>query len=769
VLRLSKSELTDEERRQEFPGLTDEALARAGAFAKGKRAVAEVIAQQPYATATSTAGASVDGRTKEVEESHAKQLLHYLEKTRKIKSPGKDLIYLESSGAAFGLLAEVAQQVELAAIDGRADEVAELVGDLDQDDQEKAYRLLAHLVIEQPGIESQNVVGALFRSLSYSKGDLGPVLDDLLNALVTYSGGYELEPDDLQGALELALASEADVAQEMKDTVLAREEATTEDELGLFILTHGSQLSGQVERVGEVFAALLKRQQGAEVADAVSALGESEVGGLVDAVDAEDDETAQGLGQFVEAVRKQRREGVAIRGLTRLAGSESAVAGDTTRDLLGDFSPISDPSLAAAIALRAKVRPVTEWPTWLSAIDTRTGKSSEPLADDFDEFVRLLWQARFAPAPPYGSADEQQFSAAAKELGRLRPDEKREPLDLLDGTTVNADTEFPSREQAHAALWELTDANVLGTDYVAAFILEDLGRTLGSPASSYGAAGRDAFVLQQMVRPLQEVSDSDVARAFAQSVEDSSWLQDVFLEVARTRAACALKRLEPATAPAVKKQTLTALVDNGSPDTDAALADWLDWFKPEPVQMYQTLRSRFVSGAKLAEPLRRSVRQLASSFSPEEKTALLQRISPDYLAKRVVDSVLGDLELAGADPDGATAALVDAYGSAGNNDEREQVMKLWQAVQPVGDPALTKLISRIYIPLVRDGKGAAKIALRFFGLVNSPPTENAKERIKRELNKAAQGDKRLQRRVTNRLEGAGWIEKRSVFKRLKGS
>jgi hypothetical protein len=769
VLRLSKSALTDEERRQEFPGLTDEALARAGAFAKGKRAVAEVIAQQPEATATSTAGASGDDRAKEVEESHAKQLLHYLEKTRKIKSPGKDLIYLESSGAAFGLLAEVAEQVELAAIDGRADEVAELFGDLDPDDQEKAYRLLAHLVIEQPGIEAQNVVGALFRSLSYRKGDLDPVLDDLLNALVTYSGGYELEADDLQGALKLALASEADVAQEMKDTVLAREEATTDDELGLFILTHAPELSGQAESVGEVFAALLKRQQGTEVADAVSALGETEVGGLVDALDAEDDETAQGLGQFVEAAHKQQREAIAIKGLTRLAGSESAVAGDTARELVGGFSPISDPSLAAAILLRAKARPVPEWPTWLSAIDTDTGKSCEPLADDFDEYVRLLWQARFAPAPPYGSADEQQFSATAKELGRLRPDEEREPFDLLAGTTVNADAEFPTREQAHAALWELTDANVLGAEDVAALILEDLGRTLGSPASAYGAAGRDAFVLKQMVRPLQEVSDSDVARAFAQSAEDSSWSQDFFLEVARTRAACVLKRLEPATARAVKQQTLTALVDNASPDTDAALAEWLDCFRPEPVQMYRALRSRFVSGAKLAEPLRGSVRQLASSWSPEEKTALLQRVSPDYLAESVVDTVLADLELAGADPDGATTALVDAYASAGNNDEREQVMKLWQVVQPVDDRALTKLISRIYIPLVREGKGAAKIALRFFGLVSSPPTENAKERIKRELNKAAQGDEGLKMQVTNRLEGAGWIEKRSLFKRLKGS
>jgi hypothetical protein len=436
---------------------------------------------------------------------------------------------------------------------------------------------------------------------------------------------------------------------------------------------------------------------------------------------------------------------------------------------VGGFSPISDPSLAAAILLRAKARPVPEWPTWLSAIDTDTGKSCEPLADDFDEYVRLLWQARFAPAPPYGSADEQQFSATAKELGRLRPDEEREPFDLLAGTTVNADAEFPTREQAHAALWELTDANVLGAEDVAALILEDLGRTLGSPASAYGAAGRDAFVLKQMVRPLQEVSDSDVARAFAQSAEDSSWSQDFFLEVARTRAACVLKRLEPATARAVKQQTLTALVDNASPDTDAALAEWLDCFRPEPVQMYRALRSRFVSGAKLAEPLRGSVRQLASSWSPEEKTALLQRVSPDYLAESVVDTVLADLELAGADPDGATTALVDAYASAGNNDEREQVMKLWQVVQPVDDRALTKLISRIYIPLVREGKGPAKIALRFFGLVSSPPTENAKERIKRELNKAAQGDEGLKRQVTNRLEGAGWIEKRSLFKRLKGS
>jgi hypothetical protein len=45
VLRLSQGELNEEERRKDFPGLSDEALTRAGEYAQRKLAVDEVIAQ----------------------------------------------------------------------------------------------------------------------------------------------------------------------------------------------------------------------------------------------------------------------------------------------------------------------------------------------------------------------------------------------------------------------------------------------------------------------------------------------------------------------------------------------------------------------------------------------------------------------------------------------------------------------------------------------------------------------------------------------------
>jgi hypothetical protein len=764
ALRFSEGEEPDEvDLRKAFPGVSDEALARAGKYGRENLAVDEVIAQET-AEGRSTTGVLGDKRTREVERSQAKQLIRYLEKTREITTPRRDLIYLESSGAAFDLPSELADQLERDAVDGQVNAVATEFNRLDAPEQQKAYRLLAWLVVEAPGIEARNVVRALFRALTSRKGDLAPIADDLLNALVKYNAGYELEGEDLQGALELALSDDRAAAQEMRSTVLARDEVVSDSALGHLILEHCPKLHEHDQRVGEVLAAAFGRGESVEAAEALRNVADSEVENLLETVDGEDPEVARGFGTFVSAVLQQRGE-LAIRALTKLVSADNSEAGDAARNLIELFRPVTEHNLASAIVTRAKTRPAAEWPSWLGPLDENVAKALDGMNEIIDAYVRSLWEARFNAETAPGPVDDDQFVAAARELGRLRPDatEEREQLDLLSDTPATSQGEFPNRRQQHAALWELVDAGAAGAHETASAILADLSDTLASNAPAHTAVDREEFVLGQMVRPFKEVRDASAVRDFAKAAENSAWLDEIDLQITRAWTACALQSLEPGTEPPLEQTTLEALVAAESEQTDDALAQWLISFQPAPGDAYVTLRPRVAGKRRLKDPLLTAVGEVATSWSPEDRAGLLAEMAPSYIKGQLADATVRAFELPGAEAAQAATILVENYKLASNEGRRRRMLALWELIRPATDSARRKLIERIYLPLLAEGKGAARIALRYFDLVRNLPPRVAQDRVRKAIQTAAAGDSELSKRADRLLQEAGWVKKRSLF------
>jgi hypothetical protein len=177
-------QVADDDLRKAFVGVSPSALARARGYAKEDLPVDEVIAQPALAEEAIEQPADEEETEEahDVGKSHAKQLIRYLERTSEIANPGRDLIYLESPGAAFGLPAELAESLEQDAVDGRVDAVAEAFGDLDDQAQENVFRLLAWLIVEAVGIEARNVASSLFGAIAVRKGELTPVAAELLTS-----------------------------------------------------------------------------------------------------------------------------------------------------------------------------------------------------------------------------------------------------------------------------------------------------------------------------------------------------------------------------------------------------------------------------------------------------------------------------------------------------------------------------------------------------------------------------------------------------------
>jgi hypothetical protein len=176
---------------------------------------------------------------------HAEQLIRYLQKTRHIRGPEGDLVFMESRGALFGLDAAVANALAGAAMDGELDEVRSTIGELDDPDlQRAALRLLARRGTEASiGIGGQNTTSSLLVAISALPDlDITSIADELADSVASQEesqGG--LRPEELGGALALATVSSRQISDRLLGLVLERPEAETTD--------LGAQVVGEADRM----------------------------------------------------------------------------------------------------------------------------------------------------------------------------------------------------------------------------------------------------------------------------------------------------------------------------------------------------------------------------------------------------------------------------------------------------------------------------------------------------------------------------------------
>lgn len=752
VLLLSEDEKAD---LSIFRGMSTEIDERAHAYAKEELPVAEVIA----AAARHEQDDKEDGEiVDEVERSHAKQLLRYLQKTQEIASPGADLIYLESAGAAFDLPSEFAQQLEEDAIDGEKEAVAAAVGSLEPEEQQKTYRLLARLVVEALGIEARNVAQALFAAIAVRKGDLAPVADDLLTALVTYNAGYELEPGDLSGALTLSLADKGEAARTMRRTVLVRQELLTDRDLGKLALANARRLWEHMTRLGQALTSVLE-DDGAGAERALADLSEQQAAELVALVTFTNEDYATGLRDFIRSAEEHDRRRLATAAFKRLIDEEDDEGWiwNAADEIIESFEPISNKPLAARILQVVRFRQVEDGPRWLDSVDIETARSIADLDEYLDEYVGVAWSHRTGgQAPPVADND---FQDVARAVGRLRGDvESREHGDLLASLSPAITAPLiNARTVTYLDLWTLADAGALAQSEAGETILEDLGRTLPAPLAPSAPQAFSEHIAANAPRALAEASTVAV-ESFAAAVKaNGSWMPQPQASIVSVELACALRE-KGAEVGEPKGDVLAALAEDSGEEAITALSRWAAVFEPSPFEVFDLVRSEFSDGKRVPAELRPLIAAAATRWTPEEKAELLSTIADDYREGHLHDSVIRTFTLGDADADETASVIAREYDRAGNNDERDRVLDLWQLVPPAGAKAQTKLINDVFVPLLERGRGGAEIALRHFALVQNPPTDVARDRLKRSIKASVAATPDLARRAEKLIRKAGWIK-----------
>lgn len=147
---------------------------------------------------------ATEAQSRALAEAEHEQLRRYLARTRDI-AIGRDLLFLDLAGAAFGI-----EDPELGALLDRAvDEpgpVIEALAGYEPETRRQAVRVLADMAEREFGEERRNAMSALAGAVGLLE-DLDGIADELAGNLESYMRDEELDPGQLAGALRIAIAA----------------------------------------------------------------------------------------------------------------------------------------------------------------------------------------------------------------------------------------------------------------------------------------------------------------------------------------------------------------------------------------------------------------------------------------------------------------------------------------------------------------------------------------------------------------------------------
>ncbi|HET8893027.1 MAG TPA: P-loop NTPase fold protein [Gaiellaceae bacterium] len=776
-------------------GVAPEAFSRARAYAKEELPVDEVIAKPRDSEVEAPAQAVANPATppepeddddsdadeeeptgdyrQRVETNHARQLIRYLERTKDIPGPDRDLVFLESSGAAFGLPGELAEQIETDALDGQANSVAAAINAVADDNQYyAALRLLARLVVEAIGIDAHNVLTSLFAAVGSAERPLDPVVDELLTAVASYRSGYEFKPGDLEGALRLSLERGTEAALEVRTTVLERPEAVANAGLRELILRNAPALiDTHLTRVAEVLTTQLADADEGALSELLAALPLDTVEAICGELDGDEfAETAYAvLARTAAQARADGHEELGELLLRTLIGLSPQEARHAAQDVLAEFAPISTPATIEAVLTGGRRRVVGAWPSWLDPIDAEA--AAQPGSQQsLTGFVTALWQKRFNPGADQTAATDEEFEAAADSIARLAPnglqvsaENSEKLLASLSPTSVTTQAELSEREEQIAALWSLAGQQLLNPVRVGSLVLADLEGTLGAVVPAPYAPAVGTYVVGEATRALR---DADELGDLAEAIGTSPWLDESNKLILRARLAIAETRLGLETSDNLAGEELIELKNQGTAEGFAALGDWLRTFKPDPEVIIDLFETETRSRTAINAAVRAAVGEVADSWNAGEKAALFERLAPLYHSGEAGDALLRVGHAQEADATRVAAVLQQLFEASGNNDERERVLQLWSTARPPAATAQRLLADKVFIPLLGKGKDAIRLALSHFDLVQHM-TGAPRDRIKKALQDATRNDPDFGKRADKRMRDAGWIKQKKPWWKVK--
>jgi len=643
-------------------------------------------------------------------------LRRYLERTADVQDPGRDLLYLEAAGAAFGLEdAALGELIESDAPEAPS-RVTQAVASRSPDEQVMAIRVLADMCDQEFGQERANVMTALMGTVEVLDDRLPEVAGTVAAAIRSYEEEQSLEDSWLLGALRVALALDAHDGRPLSSSLFARPSLLSPDRLGRVAALLPAVPPEFREKVYERIAEEFPNDRSV-LTEPLSALPEDAARQLFEA-----GPVAKVLGQAYES---EQATAVAEE-LYEATGHAPALAQELQRKLLMVEGPypavrqyaekviqtMTETTMVDEHAILAlDWAPPEDWGFWVSFLSD--GKNTTRTLGDWATYgVRSILRRHAndldAPGDPEEALEKlTPFLREASEDSWARVTKRIEEI-LGEREWWTSEGARATQEALHRTIRQLRQAPNI-TLAVDDLLVADLSRSAEAtlPATAElpeRPARTGSETLLGLLEMGTELGPDSAAQLKAQWDEASPpeegpaayQLTHALVALAITgRGAGAQFDVDSSRIVAAMNSTYGGRID--------LLVRWLQ-SGPRPRVVARVLDSRLSP----AGPARDAMQRYAESLSDRERTALVMAVVDTSADPGWVET----LSQYGVDDDALARRLIADALDASRVDDRERHVRLLVAVRP-GTPRSQRMVADLIISLLeRDRRGDFNVAVR---------------------------------------------------------
>ncbi|CAL9448922.1 hypothetical protein SUDANB58_02410 [Streptomyces sp. enrichment culture] len=758
-----------------------------------------------------------DKKAADVRKHHGQQLVAYLKKTRNVLGPGRDLIFMETSGSVFQLPATVAETLEQQAQNAELDAVLPSVGGLPAEDRSAALALLLQQARDAIGLEEENVAHAVLAVCGDTAVSLDGTADTAVETLtpILTNSPHALPDEVLPGCWRLAVASDRPAAVEMRTIVLqhsaVRDNSATaamvmrqvEPALaadpGLVQQLVSHHLLGEEEDMADMLAelsssqaAILMEQVGPHIAKELRALIETheewtKAQGQPTAVPpaaptepASPDEALRRLEKLLEHWCEECPEAAhAVVGL--LLALDSKSGRDIVERNANDIPVVRETALARAVLSSVHRRSISHWPTWLGLLDPRS--SIAEMTVEFDTPLKKLWSLA---SKSDSSPKPEEIGRAADSFMRLFDDQPPgrhphiTPFVLPSLSRPSTDEEAEEQLRLLDALRPLENSGLLQraafVRHQAANVTELLadGESLLVSDDSTIVTYIESLVndcLRDLSSPGSAPLAPEEARALVTALDEGGWLPGNEHTRLQVRA---------------RHLLVTGGVDRDGLQPLPTAADMADYARRRPEYAGQTLAAWIALEQPSASDLLKAVSAGLRQLSPMQADAALLQAVASRLAALPAQDQAGfwrDL-LAGPGtrlpaqmltsagwpslPDAFTAELlIERYARASRNPDRRAVLDLWRAAHVTNPAARRELIQTILLPMLEGNQGSAELAIQYLPQLMESVPKGMGKAVREAVEASGKKWRSLEERGIKALTAVGYRTERTGLLRTR--
>lgn len=718
-----------------------------------------------------------DERTgdQDVGRQHGRQLLDYLSRTRSVNGPSRDLLFMQSEGAAVGLDGQLAERIEEDASNGAVQSLVPNVKVLGEDGRHAVLTLLIEQSRRAVGLEARGVALSLLAVASINDVDVPSRADALADALApaVSEDPSLIDEGGLFGAWRLGLHSQRPTARELLGLVLRSDSAKNDYSVGMMILSHSeAALDADSDTTAELLSTYLLSPEGDDAAGTAQTLLKSDpvalarliaasraklVAGLTALLTpsvsqapakvaaapgrvaappqpaaAEPDPERPSTAPVVEALglllkRLDGGDGGSAQALTAvLLDVDNQEARNLLENHLPDIGQVDDPALASQILHACCRRALSNWPAWLAVVSSAAARA-DATDSALQQALNLLWTSASKKENPPSAVDLRAAATALVGLLDHRPEEQRPVLreaiqDSL-GDAVQDDEQATERLRLLTAVEDLIVTGALRPGIVAAKEAEDLPATLRAdlieqdqddPVLAYVSA----TVLNSLAgweRPgvAGELPSAEQARELVKALYECSWMPSP--EATRlpllARSRTGLGD-DPELPALLSAEDVAALRTEHGSGVDDAIAAWIRLASPSAEELLKA-GQQALSADQPHSDLLAALEERTGELAPKDRLDLLAGFLRDAERPAPNETVL---RAAGSEavPDIDIARVLTARQIDSTNEVRRRLLlEAWHRSGIESDGARRLLFEQILIPMFKPkSEGGSDSAVR---------------------------------------------------------